>query len=220
MKLDESHNNSDLFRAAVRLRIVFVLTAADHAGITPISILSLHTLLYLCNLLAPVADLPPLDGKVLKRQGGPFYPEFQAEVDRLTGVGILRISNVGYVREPSGWRLNGSYALNQPLASRVVSYAATFSEFFNTIAFSRELALAVGALSEQDAEHATNQDATYSDSAVDVGGVVDFGEWRTKNYSLNAARIIRDLAGMDVTVAEQLNFYVRHLYQRMQNDDA
>ena len=56
-----------------QVRLLVLLRAAEAAGLAPLRILRLHAFAYLSNVLAPVWDLRALDGKVLKRRGGPFY---------------------------------------------------------------------------------------------------------------------------------------------------
>jgi hypothetical protein len=66
-----------------RVRVVTLLEAAEAAGLVPLGILRLHAFAYLSNVLAPVWDMPALDGKVLKRRGGPWSgPRF----DRTGGI--------------------------------------------------------------------------------------------------------------------------------------
>src|ERR1700687_2575811 len=74
-----------------RIRLLVLLSAAERAGLVPLRILRLHSFAYLSNVLAPVWDMPALDGKVLKRHGGPFYPALQRDLDRLVGMGRVLI---------------------------------------------------------------------------------------------------------------------------------
>ncbi len=205
--------------AALRrcVRLVVLLYSAEGAGLTPLAILRLHTLAYLSNVLAPVWDMPPLDGKVLKRSGGPFYPALQRDLDRLVGMGVVIISGLGHVQDEDGrWRLEGSYRLNQPFANPIVETLVHFEDERRVVAFVQELAFALSALGDEELDIAMKQDATYSDSLVGVGNVVDFDEWQKKNYAANAARYFEGLlpGGASATPGEQLHFYIRHLHAR------
>ena len=96
-----------------RVRLIMLLHAAESAGLAPIGILQLHSLAYLSNVLAPVWKLRPLDGKVMKRRGGPFYPVLQHDLDRLISQGLVLITNLGYKGDENGrWRLDGNFYLN------------------------------------------------------------------------------------------------------------
>ena len=65
-------NKVDVDAARRQLRIFALLRGAEAAGISPVPILQLHAFAYLSNVLAPVWRLGALDGKLLKRRGGPF----------------------------------------------------------------------------------------------------------------------------------------------------
>ena len=76
-----------------KIRLIVLLSAAENAGLYPTPIRQLHVLAYLANVLAPVWNMPVLDGKLLKKKGGPFYPALQQDLDRLVGTGVVFISN-------------------------------------------------------------------------------------------------------------------------------
>src|SRR5208337_5409069 len=96
-----------------QVRLTVLLDAAEEAGLAPMPVLRLHAFAYLANVLAPVWELPPLEGKVLKRRGGPFYPTLQHDLDRLIGLGVAIIFGVSHVQNEDGhWRLEGSYRLH------------------------------------------------------------------------------------------------------------
>jgi len=201
-----------------RVRLVVLLDAAEKAGFAPLHILRLHALAYLANVLAPVWDMPALDGKVLKRHGGPFYPGLQRDLDRLVGTGVVVISGLNHVLdEEDHWRLEGSYRLNRRFVDRIIHSLEEFTEERQLATFIRELAFALSALSDDDLDRAMTEDATYSDPLVDMGNVIDFAEWRQLSYSANAARQFERMlpSGSRATPGEKLHLYVRHLHKRI-----
>ncbi len=201
-----------------RIRLVVLLDAAEQAGLAPIPILRLHTIAYLSNVLAPVWDMPALEGKVLKRQGGPFYPTLQHDLDSLVGTGVAVIRGLDHVLdEDKRWRLEGSYQLNRAFADRIIRQLLDFESERRLVSFFQELAFAVSTLSDDDFDKAMTEDATYSDPLIDVGNVVDFAEWQRKNYTANAARYFDNLlpGGLRTTPGEKLHLYVRHLHSRV-----
>ena len=210
---------SERFRSLRRfVRLVVLLDAAEAAGLVPLDILRLHVFAYLPNVLAPVWDLPALDGAVLKRRGAPFYPTLQHDLDRLVGLGMATIVGIGHAQDDAGhWRLEGSYRLNCGMAEDVLALLETYDEERRVAAFIHELAYALSALSDQDLDRAVHEDATYADPVVGVGNVIDFAEWRELNYSANAARYFDRLipGGADSTPGEQIHLYVRHLHRRL-----
>jgi hypothetical protein len=214
----EQQRDKDIGGLHRRIRLVVLLDAAEQAGLTPIPILRLHTLAYLSNVLAPVWDMPALEGKVLKRQGGPFYPALQHDLDRLVGMGVAVILGLDHVLdEDKRWRLEGSYRLNRALADRIVRRLLEFESERRLTNFLQELAFAVSTLSDDDLDRAMTEDATYSDPLIGVGNVVDFAEWQRKNYTANAARYFDNLlpGGARATPGEKLHLYVRHLHSRV-----
>ena len=121
MSLENYAEDQFLARLRRQVRIVLILDAAEKTGLTPLPILQLHTLAFLSNILAPVWDLEPIDGKLLKRHGGPFYARLQADLNRLVGQGIALISNINYIKDAKErWRFNGKYKLNRHFAERIL----------------------------------------------------------------------------------------------------
>jgi hypothetical protein len=162
--------------------------------------------------------MPALDGKVLKRRGGPFYPALQQDLDRLVGIGVAIVSNLGHIRGEDGrWRLQGSYRLNRDFSEDALSYLSGFDDERRLGAFIQELAYAISALSDKDLDVAASEDAAYSDPLVSEGNVVDFGEWRDTNYSARAANYFEGLipGGSRATAGEKLHLYARHLRSRI-----
>ena len=210
--------SSDLTSALRRrVRLVILLDAAEAAGLVPIKILWLHAFAYLSNVLAPVWDLPMLQGSVLKRQGGPFYPDLQRDLDRLVGIGVADISRIGHVKDESHcWRLEGSYRLNRSFADPILASLDKFAEERRLSTFVHELGYALSALSDEDIDRAVSEDATYSNSLISTDNVIDFESRSEKNYSANAARAFSSvIAGGNATSGEKLHLYVRHLRWRM-----
>src|SRR5262245_59310808 len=110
-----------------RVRLLVLLDAAEQAGLAPIKILHLHSFAYLSNVLAPVWEFVPLDGKILKRRGGPYYPALQRDLDALVGKGMVVITGLAHLRdEERRWRLEGSYRLNREFSGRSLLHFASY----------------------------------------------------------------------------------------------
>ncbi len=215
--------SDELFFSSVqrRVRLVVLLDSATRAGLVPLRLLRLHAFAYLCNVLSPVWDMPSFNGKVLKRRGGPFYPELQLDLDCLVGMGVAFITNLGHARDGEGnWRLEGAYSLNDAFSAKILSQINTYKSEVRISAFIRELAFALSALDEAALDAAVTEDATYSDPNVTYGNVVDFDEWKKENYSANVADYFEQItpSGKDTTPAEKIHLYVRHLYRRVHGD--
>lgn len=201
-----------------RLRLIMLLAASEAAGLAPIGIIQLHSLAYLSNVLAPVWNLSPLDGKVMKRHGGPFYPNLQHDLDRLVSHGLVLITNLGYEKDYQGrWRLNGEFHLNHEFTNPIIRQYQNYEEENLLATFIRELVLAFSALSLADLQNVVSEDATYGDNLTSYGNVVDFGEWNDLNYTANAANYFEHLlpGGSHPTIGEKLHLYARHLFWRL-----
>lgn len=203
-----------------QVRLVMLLDAAEAAGLVPLRILRLHAFAYLSNVLAPVWNMPVLNGTVLKRRGGPFYPELQHDLDRLVGQGVAVINDVSHVQdEAKRWRLEGAYRLHRAFADPILATLATFPDESRLATFIFELGYALAALSDSELDRAFSEDATYSDPLVSVDNVIDFADWRSRNFSANAAEMFEQvIPGGNATPGEKLHLYVRHLHRRINGE--
>ena len=207
------HVDYDGLRRQVRL--VMLLVGAERAGIAPIRLRRLHVYAYLSNVLAPVWSTRVFDGRILKRRGGPFYPSLQHDLDRLVGLGLVSISDLGYiVDDDNQYRVDGSCSLNVALAGDVVDAINSMPQQREVQSFLLEIAFALSALSDSDVDDVPGEDPTYSDSNVGFDNVIDFAEWRLVNYSANAARNFASFSS-HATPAQLLHLYVRHLRRRI-----
>ncbi len=204
------------------LRVIALLDSLARAAIAPASIRVLHELAYLSNVLAPVFELSPMSASLLKRRGGPYYPEMQQTIDCLVGRGMIDVSDLRYVLVPeeSRYRLHGCYHLNHALADPVVIryrevYAVTGEPLFID-----ELAVAYSTLAAEQLGYVVGQDARYADDDVDSNNVIDFGEWTSAaktNFSRNAALTFAPTANL--MPAERLYLYLDHLKRRASGGD-
>ncbi|HXA40287.1 MAG TPA: hypothetical protein VNW53_14910 [Phenylobacterium sp.] len=218
---ESSRPQEDQFAASIRrrVRLVVLLKASLDAGIDPLPALRLHLIAYLANVLSPVWDMPSVDGTVLKRSGGPFYPDLQRDLDRLVGLGVARVEGLKHVEiDAEHYRLEGSYRLNPDLADPILGHLETMPDEAASAHFLRELVLALSALSDAEIDRVINEDATYADPHFSADNVIDFGEWLDVNYSAASAEKVGSLVetGAVVGASEKVHLYVRHLRRRLQ----
>jgi hypothetical protein len=214
-----------------RARVILLLDAAERAGIAPLNVARLHALTYLADVLSPVWNLPAFDGKVLKTEGGPHYPDIQREVDRLTALGLVEVSNLRYVDIPGGGaRVDGDYTLR--LASEQLSPilsalgAGAHSNPFDprdreVHSFLVDLAGALGRLPQEEIEVAATVDATYSDLRIGTPNVVDFASWVADplkaNLSVRATQRFRDFLPENSALSpgEKIYLYASYLGRKI-----
>jgi len=180
---------ADLHTMRQRCRVIALLDAAERVGISPMRAERLHAFAYLADVLSPVWHLPAFDGKILKIEGGPHYPDFQREIDRLVVAGLLEISEISYLARPDeGARIDGLYALNfqSPFLQQILAaLGARESELAldprdcEVQAFLVDLAGALATVPDDEIGAAATLDATYADERFTPSSVIDFGEWST-----------------------------------------
>lgn len=100
--LGKELNDRHLAKLKQRCRVLLLLDAAERAGIVPLPSSRLHAFAYLADVLSPVWDLVPFDGKVYKSEGPPHYPDLQDELDRLVILGLVHVSNLRYIPTNDG----------------------------------------------------------------------------------------------------------------------
>ena len=213
-----------------RVRVLLLLEAAERAGIAPLPSPRLHAFAYLADVLSPVWDLVPFDGKIYKSEGGPHYPDLQNELDRLVVLGLIEVSNLRYVdRSGDGSRIAADYALN--FSSRHLEaildalgagdpMAAIDPSDRKLHAFLVELAGALATLPDDQIDVAAGVDVTYRVEAS-LHNVVDFAEWAEDQWEANptwrAAERFRAFLPKDSSLSpgEKLYLYAAYLGRTM-----
>jgi hypothetical protein len=221
--------NRDILRQ--RARVVQLLDAAERAGITPIPARRLHAYAYLADVLSPVWDLQPFDGKVLKVKNGPHYPDLQREIDRLVVMGLITAANLRFVSHAkAGPLVDADYGINfessylQPILSAIGARGANEAldvRDSDIHTFLIELACAIATVPDDEIDSAASVDATYADDRIDYSNVVDFGNWSTNaqrdNLSLAVTeRFQRFSPGRaKLSAGERLYLYASFLGRRI-----
>ena len=219
-----------LSKVRQRCRVLLLLDAAEQTGIAPIPAPRLHAFAYLADVLSPVWDLLPFDGKVYKSEGGPHYSDLQDELDGLVTTGLVQVSDLTYEsRGEAGARIMGRYGLN--FASEHLSAVlralgarsqkdAIDPEDVNLHAYLVELAGALATLPDDEIESATDLDVTYRVTAG-LNNVVDFDEWvddrRAANPSWQAADRFEEFLPEEsrMLAGEKLYLYAAYLGRAM-----
>lgn len=216
-----------------RCRVLLLLDAAEQVGIAPLPSPRLHAFAYLADVLSPVWDLVPFEGKIYKSEGGPHYPDLQYELDSLVVLGLIQVSDLRYdPTDDGGARIIGSYGLRfasehlemilGALGARSPE-ASTDPEDRSLHAFLVELAGALATLPDDQIESAAGVDVTYH-ATSGLHNVVDFAEWaedrRTANPSWRAAERFRAFLPEESRImpAEKLYLYAAYLGRAMHAD--
>ena len=191
---DKELADRHLARLKQQCRVLLLLDAAEQVGIAPVASARLHAFAYLADVLSPVWELAPFDGKIYKSEGGPHYPDLQEELDSLVVLGLIEVRDLHYeVRADAGARIAGSYGLNfasEHLETIVGALGArSLEEPIDPAdrkfhAYLVELAGALATLPNDQIESATEIDVTYRVQA-ELHNVVDFAEWVDDRWRAN-----------------------------------
>jgi hypothetical protein len=197
-----------------KLRVLAILDAGEQIGLVPLPVGALHAIAYFADALAPVWNIPVIDGRLLKRHR-PYYPSLQADLDRLVGGGVVLVEDVSYTRAEDGsWRIEGSYRLNHQFSDRIFTSARATRRQSRELAFVREVVFATSGLGATGVSDASAVDAAYSDPLIDLGGMIDVAPDDDQNPTAQIALRFGDLLP-ELSTAEMTNLYVRQLYTRM-----
>ena len=203
------------------LRILSVLDACRWSGLTPILTSSMHVIAYLSEALAPAWHLPPIDGKVLKLPVAPYYPTLKQDVDRLIGMGLIRVDSLETGRDDADNPvLQPRISLELERVGPILGALRELPGENEIVEFLREVVQAFSRLSDEQIPGAMAQDATYGSPAVDTGQVIDLGEWLPveETATSRAVERMRHLATAGVHPAELVDMYVDHICYRVGNE--
>lgn len=199
-----------------RIRILMLLDAADYAVISPIPIPRFHAFAFLADVLSPIYHFAPLAGRILKRRAGPYFPDLQWEIDRLIGLSLVSPHELTPVIENQGTYVSGALVLERQRSEELLQRVYSEPEFQSHRDFFRELAGALSNIEDADLDAATQLDVTWG--AGHRGAIIDYAEWRAKNYSAMSADHIEEVAtqalgrhGGKLLPSAKINLYVQYL---------
>lgn len=191
--------------------LLMLLEAADQSGLAPLRVGDVHRLAFFANCLAPVYDMAPIDGEILKYRRGPFYPEVQWDLDRLTVQAFTNIHDVDYKVDEYGVWLWAQYEISEK-AVRAVEHAREAPQAGRMYDFLRETAAAYASLQHGAQETAPFKDATFGDPHVLEQSLLDLGR-EASNFSVRTAESFDSLVPGAVRLQprDRLHLYFRYL---------
>jgi hypothetical protein len=175
-----------------KLWLLAILRAVRAAGIGPVSSTFIHRLVYFTTALAVVSREDPEVACVIKRDTGPYFPDYAWELERLVGMGLLTTRNQSTdIAELDTYTLYRITDEGIALLRNVAESAQSLSKTINHVAFCvRELAFA-GVL--QDSTSWT-EDANQKSRTRGTGELIDYGELQASskiNFSaIEAAQLL------------------------------
>ena len=194
-----------------RVWLVFLVDAANRAGLNPLSKRRMHRLVFLSNCLAPLFQATPNTAHIVKYKHGPFYPLIQWELDRLATMGVLTIDNIEYTHDKKGWWVSADYGAG-PMMEPVLShchqsaYGQRLGEYLN------EVVAGFASLRGAALDEVALRDENYNQPGATADSFIDFSE-QGDNFSLQTARAFQNVlpANLVPTQKEELFLYMRFL---------
>ena len=224
--LNDDRNTIPVEKLKQRIRALLLIDASERAGISPISTDHLHAFAYLADVLSPVWELEPFEGKVYKTDSGPHYPELQDELDTLIALGLIEVSNIEYVdRGEDRSRIVADYALrfsSEHLDAILGALGARSEQLVldpedaRLNGFLVELAGALATTANDAIDSAAELDVSYRTLTAPYN-IADFAEWVDDKWSANpswrAMERFRTFLpeGSSLTSGEKLYLYATYL---------
>lgn len=223
--------NDPLAVVKQRCRILLLLDSTERAGVAPLTGARLHAFAYLADVLSPVWGLQPFDGKILKIDGGPHYPDIQREVDHLVVLGLMNVRDLHYIERPDGGaRIDGLYELRFDSEHLFPILAALGAgpeldaldpRDEKAHRFLVDLAGALATLPDDEIDVAATVDATYANQVIGDSNIVDFGSWPVDGPRANRSVAVTERfrhflpEGAGLSSGERLYLYAAYLGKRI-----
>jgi hypothetical protein len=195
-----------------RCWVLLLLEAAQRAGLTPVPGWQVHRMAFLADCLAPLYGIPPLSGKILKYQRGPFYPDLQWEMDRLAVQRLGRIGNIHHRTFKDGAWLFADYSLTRGGMEAAAEAGILSPRMHEVRLFILEVAGAYEELHAPARKRAALEDATYSNPDILDQEVIDFSSLRS-NFSVRATEAFQNYVpgAIPLNRRDRLYLYFRYL---------
>jgi hypothetical protein len=204
-----------------QVRVLRMLSALSAAGVEEVGVQDFHAFAFFTEVLAPVWGLDSPTGDILKEEGGPHYPMLQSALDRLVGLGLVRVARLTGDDRGGRWRLDVAFAIRAQAAAPVIALLDSMPDEDPTVAeFLEQLAFSFADIPADRRDDAALVDALWSAAGYDENRLIEFASDRdgrsTRNYSADAARRFQRFAPNDVNLspAEQTSLYMSLMRRR------
>jgi hypothetical protein len=194
--------------------LVFLMGAAQKAGLLPISKTLFHRVVYLSNCLAPLFQTAPTTATIVKYKRGPFYPKLQWYLDRLAVLGIIKVRDLQYTTDAHGIWMEATYFTNGTTHQLIdvckeVHYGREIEEYLT------EMIFALASISKRTWRGAALHDSTYGEPGKSEGAFIDFAD-PAANLSVKTARAFQAVVpkGVITSPKDEMFLYLRFLESR------
>lgn len=169
---------SDSWHAEYRFWALSVVAAAEGAGLSPIRNDLLHSLFFLSSALAPSYGETPMVGLVMKYRRGPYYPELDWHLARLSVQGFLSVSDYRVESDKAGSYVYAKYAMTKSGAA-FVTKLLDIEIWSKRFSFFRDITSGFARLSHERIGMAMTKDDTYASPGIAERDITRFFEPET-----------------------------------------
>ena len=191
--------------------ILLASDACDRAGLTPLPNVRFHRLIFLSNCLAELFQALPPSKRVVKYKRGPFYPDVQWHLDRLTTMGLVGIRNFAIIKDEYGPWMEAQYSITDTGIETAEKIRATpIGE--STSKYIDELVFSFAQLDSRRLDQIALAELNYSAPGIAEGALITF-EDAQKNLAIQKTNDFEFLAPEILTaqLREKLLLYLRYI---------
>lgn len=171
-----------------QVRTLTALGAIAHLGGAPIPRTDFEEILYFIDCLLPAIGKDVWEGVGIKTNIRPLRPDWVDEIDRLVGRGLILIDRLGNKRP-----IRRHCELDISMKGREI--IKTCRETVREIENAWTAAIDIGgaylrtyAVRPVSNSHLVSFDSSFRNQAVPENGIIDYGEYETRNLSSDAAK--------------------------------
>jgi hypothetical protein len=168
-------------------------------------------MVFLSNCLAELYEANPPAKRVLKYKRGPFYPDVQWQLDRMSAMGLVHVTNLLISKDHHGPWMEADYSIS--LAG--IETTKTIRETpvgKSTGLYVDELVFAFGRLGERRLDDIALSELNYAAPGVAEGALITF-EDHGSNLALRKASDFERAAPevLQNRIREKLQLYLRYI---------
>lgn len=210
-----STNASEIDIAQIRARVwvLLAMEACDRAGLSPIGKTRFHRMIFLSNCLAELYEATPPAKRVLKYKRGPFYPDVQWQLDRLSAMGLIGVEHINIAEDVHGPWMEADYSITDA----GISTAHTIRQApvgQSTGIYIDELVFAFGRLASRRLDQIALNELNYATPGIAEGALITF-EDRNSNLAFRMTNDFERLApeALKNRFREKVQIYLRYVEQ-------
>jgi hypothetical protein len=201
----------DTVQIRARTWVLMAVDACDRAGLIPMAKTRFHRVIFLSNCLAELYQATPPAKRVLKYKRGPFYPDVQWQIDRLSAMGLIGVNNLSIEKDRHGPWMEADYSITKAGIDLSHAIRKTFVGY-STGLYIDELVFAFARLGERRLDEVALSELNYAAPGIAEGALITFEEGKS-NLALRKATDFERVAPEVLRngIREKLQLYLRYI---------